>query len=55
MLRHRTISGPMHINEQGYEGIVLPAPRGSIAIVGRNIADLDGVAHKVFDAVDWGR
>ena len=32
---------------------MLAAPRGSIAIVGQGIADLDGVAKKVFDAVDW--
>lgn len=54
MLRHRTISKPMRIDEQGYEGIVLPAPRGSIAVVGQGVADLDAVAKKVFDAVKWG-
>ena len=55
MLRHRTISKPFHIDEQGYEGVVMPAPKGSIAIVGQGVADLDAVAQKVFDAVDWGR
>ncbi|HEY8265724.1 MAG TPA: DUF3379 family protein [Steroidobacteraceae bacterium] len=55
MLRHRTISEPFHIDEQGYEGVVMPAPKGSIAIVGQGIANLDAVAQKVFDAVDWGR
>ena len=54
MLRHREISQRMRIEEQGFEGIVLPAPRGSIAIVGKGVADIDGVAKKVFDAVDWG-
>jgi hypothetical protein len=54
MLRHRTIRKPVEIDEQGYRGLVLPAPRGSIAIVGQGIADADGVAKKVFDAVDWG-
>ena len=51
MLRHRTIAKPMHFAEQGYEGVVLPAPTGSIAVVGEGIADLDAVAHRVFDAV----
>jgi Protein of unknown function (DUF3379) len=54
MLRHREISKRMRIAEQGFEGVVLPAPRGSIAIVGKGVADIDGVAKKVFDAVDWG-
>ncbi len=54
MLRHREIGKPMRIEEQGYEGVVLPAPKGSIAIVGKEMPDLDGVAKKVFDAVDWG-
>ena len=54
MLRHREISKRMRIEEQGFEGVVLPAPKGSIAIVGKDVADIDGVAKKVFDAVDWG-
>jgi hypothetical protein len=45
----------VRISEQGYEGVVMPAPVGSIAIVGQGVADLDGVARKVFDAVHWAR
>jgi hypothetical protein len=33
---------------------VLGAPRGAIAIVGQDVADLDAVARKVADAMDWG-
>jgi anti-sigma factor RsiW len=55
MLRHRTIREAMRIDEQGYQGVVMPAPRGSIAIVGQGIANLEGVAQQVYDAVDWGR
>jgi hypothetical protein len=44
MLRHRTIGKPVRIEEQGYVGVVLPAPRDSIAIVGQGIANPDGVA-----------
>jgi len=55
VLRHRQVARPFHIDEQGYEAVVLPAPRGAIAVVGQGVADLDGVARKVFDAVDWGR
>ena len=54
MLTHRTIRKPVEIDEQGYRGLVLPAPRGSLAIVGQGIPNADEVAKKVFDAVDWG-
>ena len=54
VLRHRSIGRPMHIDEQGYQGVVMPAPRGAIAVVGRGVSDLDGVARKVFDAVEFG-
>jgi len=54
LLRHREIDEPVHIAEQGLEGVVLPAPRGSIAIVGQGLKDPAGVAQKVFEAVDWG-
>jgi len=54
LLRHREIDEPVQIAEQGLEGVVLPAPRGSIAIVGQGLKDPAGVAQKVFEAVDWG-
>lgn len=54
LLRHREIDEPVQIAEQGLEGVVLPAPRGSIAIVGRGLKDPAGIAQKVFEAVDWG-
>jgi len=55
MLRHRNLDEPLQLSESGYVGVVLPAPRGSIAIVGEGIADIDGVARTVFESVDWGR
>ncbi len=54
VLSHRSVSRPVRFDEQGYAGVVLPAPRGSIAVVGRNVAGLDAVARQVFDAVDFG-
>jgi len=54
LLRHREIDEPVQIAEQGLVGVVLPAPRGSIAIVGQGLKDPDGIAQKVFEAVDWG-
>lgn len=53
VLAHRTVEKPMHFDEQGYSGVVLPARRGSIAVVGQGIRDLDAVARQVFDAIDW--
>ncbi len=54
MLRHRTVPKPIRIDEQGYKAVVLPAPRGSIAVVGQGALDLDAVAGKVYGAVEWG-
>ncbi len=54
LLEHRRVSEPTRLAEQGYAGVVLPAPRGSIAIVGRELTDLDAVAKQVFEAVEWG-
>lgn len=53
VLAHRTISRSVRFDEQGYSGVVLPAPRGSIAVVGRGVRDLDAVARQVFDAIAW--
>lgn len=54
VLGHRDLGKPLRIEDQGLIGMVLPAPRGSIAIVGQDLADPKGVARKVFEAVDWG-
>ena len=54
LLRHRTIAEPIRIDEEGYHGVVLPAPKGAIAVVGTGIADIESVARTVISAVDWG-
>ncbi len=54
VLTHREVGRPLRIEDQGLIGMVLAAPRGSIAIVGQDLADPEGVARKVFEAVDWG-
>lgn len=53
LLGHREVDGPARVEERGFAGVVLPAPRGSIAVVGRGVTDLDTIARQVFDAVDW--
>lgn len=53
VLAHRQIEALVHIDGQEFTGVVLPAPRGSIAVVGRNVSGLDDIARQVFEAVEW--
>ena len=53
LLLHRSVGAATRIEEAGYSAVVLPAPRGSIAIVGREAAGIDAIAQQVFDSVDW--
>jgi hypothetical protein len=53
LLLHRGVEAATRIEEGGYSAVVLPAPRGSIAIVGRDVAGIDAIAQQVFDSVDW--
>ena len=53
LLGHREMSGETRLEGDGYEAIVLPAPRGSIAVVGRDVPGLDAVARQVFASVEW--
>lgn len=54
MLRHRDVDEAMRVERDGLGIVVLPAPRGSLAVVGNGVTDLDAVARKVFESVDWG-
>jgi len=53
LLGHRDVAAATHIDDQGFSAVVLPAPRGSIAVVGQNVAGLDAVARQILDAVEW--
>jgi hypothetical protein len=53
LLGHRDVAAATHIDEQGFSAVVLPAPHGSIAVVGRNVAGIDAIARQVFNAVEW--
>jgi len=53
LLGHREVSSETHLAGEGYEAIVMPAPRGSIAVVGRGVPDLESVARQVFESVEW--
>ena len=54
VLAHRTVRMPIRFQDQGFEGVIRPAPRGAIAVVGGDPADLDAIARQVIDAIDWG-
>jgi len=54
LLAHRTVRMPIRFREQGFEGVIRAAPRGAIAIVGGDAADLDAISQQVIDAIDWG-
>lgn len=54
VLGHREVTAATRLDEQGLAAVVLPAPRGSIAVVGRGLRDPDAVAEEVFRSVEWG-
>lgn len=54
LLGHREVTAATHVDEQGVAAVVLPAPRGSIAVVGRGLHDLDALAEEIFKSVEWG-
>jgi hypothetical protein len=53
LLAHRQVEHATRVEADGYSALVLPAPRGSIAIVGRDVAQIDAIARRVFEDVDW--
>ena len=53
LLRHRQLDEPMEFDQEGYTGVVMPAPKGSIAIVSEGGRVPDGIAQQVFAALDY--
>jgi hypothetical protein len=53
LLSHRDVAAATRIDEQGFSALVLPAPQGSIAVVGRNVTGIDAIARQIFNAVEW--
>ncbi len=54
LLPHRTVGEAQRFDVEGYAGMMLPAPRGSIAVIGRDVPGLQAIAEQVFSAVEWG-
>jgi hypothetical protein len=55
VLRHEHPSSAVDFAEQGYAGRIVPADRGSVAVIGTTGADLDAVAARVLDALARNR
>lgn len=53
LLAHRELDAPQPVADERFTGVVLPAPRGSIAIAARAGVDIGAVAEQVFSAVVW--
>lgn len=53
VLPHRHVEAEERFESDGYSGVVLPAPAGSIAVIGRDVPGLPLVAQQVFQAIDW--
>lgn len=53
LLTHEpALSEPRHFSEQGFDGVVVPAPRGVIVVLGKD-QPLEEVTAKVLAAVDY--
>lgn len=50
---HRPLVEARRFDVDGYAGIMLPAPRGSVVVMGREVPGLPAIAEQVFSAVDW--
>lgn len=53
VLRNERPSRPVHFDEQGYSGSIVPAGPGSIAVIGDAGNDLGQVTAEVLAAVTW--
>lgn len=53
LLLHRAVRAPEHLVTPGYEGYLLPVGRGSIAVLGHEVPDPDGLARRIEAALAW--
>lgn len=53
VLRNEKPASPVHFDEQGFAGRIMPAGPGSIAVIGADGADLGEIAARVLAAVEW--
>lgn len=53
LAQEKSIAKPATFDESGYSGVIIPAPRGVLAVLGRG-APVEEIAAKVLAAVDYG-
>jgi hypothetical protein len=53
ILRHQHVSARRAFHEEGMSGVIVPAPQGSIAVLSRGGADVDGAATQMQQDVHW--
>jgi hypothetical protein len=52
LTEEKSISKPIAVNESGYEGVIVPAPRGVLVVLGHHIP-ADEVAKSFLSSVDY--
>jgi Protein of unknown function (DUF3379) len=52
LTKEASVPEPRQFKEEGFEGVIMPAPRGLLVVLGKD-APLEEVAAKVFAAVDY--
>ena len=53
LLRHTHVDRPMPVDEDGLHGVIVPAGKGSIAIVTRSTASVQPMAQELSSKVEW--
>jgi predicted anti-sigma-YlaC factor YlaD len=53
LLRHTHVDRQMPVDEDGFHGVIVPAGKGSIAIVTRSSASLQPMAQELSSKVEW--
>jgi hypothetical protein len=52
LTKEKSVPESRQFKEEGFEGVIMPAPRGLLVVLGKD-APLEDVAAKVFAAVDY--
>lgn len=53
LLPHVRVDRPTHFSTQGFEGVILPHDRGSIAVIANNPTPMMPIAHEFMKMVTW--
>lgn len=54
VLPREDVAGRVSFDEGGYQGVLVPAKRGSIAVLSRDAADIEAVVAKALAAIGFG-